>query len=253
MAAMVSSSIPASIPPGEYVPTADQRIVLHGCSWADFQTLLAVRGERRYRMAYLDGVVEIMGASRGHEGKKSMIGRLLEAYCVDRASRFLHTARGITGSRPDEAAAEPRRSATCSQADLKTEVVARSPRSRSSWTSGGIDEAQDLYRLGIDEVWFSEARRADRLQARGPNGYEPRVRSVPYSRSRHPEKAAVQAVGDRAAERSTGKQLRAAMPAVLVRRREPQDLAEHVAARRVDRRIDEQPRDRSVAQAIDGG
>jgi Uma2 family endonuclease len=152
MAAMVSSSTPASIPPGEYVPTADQRIVLHGCSWADFQTLLRVRGERRYRMAYLDGVVEIMGASRGHEGKKCMIGALLEAYCVDRDIPITPYGSWHLDSQPDEAAAEPDECyvfaadpKTKSAPDLAIEVV---------WTSGGIDKLEIYRRLQVPEVWF---------------------------------------------------------------------------------------------------
>ena len=175
MAAMVSSSTSVAIPPGEYVPTADQRIVLHGCSWDDFQTLLAVRGERRYRMAYLDGVVEIMGASRGHEGKKSMIGRLLEAYCVDRDIPITPYGSWHLEHEPDEAAAEPDECyvfaadpKTKSSPDLAIEVV---------WTSGGIDKLEIYRRLGVREVWFWK-RDVLTVYELGSNGYEPRARSV---------------------------------------------------------------------------
>jgi Uma2 family endonuclease len=174
MAAMISSSTPASIPPGEYVPTADQRIVLGGCSWADFQTLLAVRGERHCRMAYLDGVVEIMGASRGHEGKKSMIGCLLEHYCLDRDIPITPYGSWHLESEPDEASAEPDECyvfaadpQTKSSPDLAIEVV---------WTSGGINKLEIYKRLEIDEVWFWKR---DVLTVYGltPDGYKPRTRS----------------------------------------------------------------------------
>jgi Uma2 family endonuclease len=175
MAAMVSSSTPASIPPGEYVPTADQRIVLHGCSWADFQTLLRVRGERRYRMAYLDGVVEIIGASRGHEGKKCMIGALLEAYCVDRDIPITPYGSWHLDSEPEEAAAEPDECyvfaadpKTKSSPDLAIEVV---------WTSGGINKLEIYRRLEIDEVWFWK-REVLTVYGLTPTGYQPRERSV---------------------------------------------------------------------------
>src|SRR5687768_5420879 len=67
MAVMVST--PGSdIPPGEYVPTADERVVISVKGWTDFETLLALRGDTgRPRMAYLDGCVELLMPSRGHE------------------------------------------------------------------------------------------------------------------------------------------------------------------------------------------
>jgi Uma2 family endonuclease len=174
MAAMVSCSTPALIPPGEYVPTADQRIVLRGLSWAEFQTLLAVRGERRYRMAYLDGAVEIMGASRGHEGKKSMIRCLLEAYCLDRDIALTPYGSWHLDDESEEAAAEPdecyvfaANPKTKSAPDLAIEVV---------WTSGGINKLEIYRRLQIDEVWFWKAQELV-VYGLTPDGYQPRERS----------------------------------------------------------------------------
>lgn len=175
MAAMISTSTPTSIPPGEYVPTADQRIVLRGLSWADFQALLVIRGERRYRMAYLDGSVEIMGASRGHEGKKSMIGRLLEAYSLDRdipispyGSWHLEVESEEAAAEPDECyvfAADPK---TKDSPDLAIEVV---------WTSGGINKLEIYRRLEIGEVWFWK-NQVLTVYVLGANGYEVRERSA---------------------------------------------------------------------------
>ena len=174
MAAMVSS-VPASIPPGEYVPLADQRIVLHGLTWADFQALLVMRGERRYRMAYLDGAVEIMGASRGHEGKKSMIGCLLEHYCLDRDIPITPYGSWHLEKKSEEAAAEPDECYVFAAdpkskewPDLAIEVV---------WTSGGINKLEIYRRLRVDEVWFWQR---DVLTVFGltSDGYKPRTRSV---------------------------------------------------------------------------
>jgi len=164
-----------SIPPGEYVPTADQRIVLRGLSWDDFQTLLAIRGERRYRMAYLDGAVEIMGASRGHEGKKSMIGRLLEAYSLERDIPITPYGSWHLGDKSKEAAAEPDECyvfaadpKTKSSPDLAIEVV---------WTSGGINKLEIYRRLRIDEVWFWKDQVLT-VYGLGSEGYEVRERSA---------------------------------------------------------------------------
>jgi Uma2 family endonuclease len=153
MTAMASRSTDAPVPLGEYVPTADRRLVLHGLDWAAFQTLLALRGERlRHRMAYLDGAVEIMGLSREHEWIKSGIGRLLEAYCLERDVAFTPFGSWLqadqskeAGAMPDECyifGSEPQRKA---RPDLVIEVV---------WTSGGLDKLEIYRRLGIAEVWF---------------------------------------------------------------------------------------------------
>jgi hypothetical protein len=56
---MVQSKI--EVPRGEYVPDADQRVVLYNHDWNKFEQLLAIRGDRsRPRVAYLDGAIELM-------------------------------------------------------------------------------------------------------------------------------------------------------------------------------------------------
>ncbi len=153
MDAMVSRSTDTAVPLGEFVPEADRRIVLHGLGWAGYQALLALRGERRGpRIAYLDGSVELMGPSRNHEGIKSSLGRLLEAYCTERGIAWspygawlLDDESAEAGAEPDECyifGADPNSKAI---PDLVIEVV---------WTSGGINKREIYRRLGIREVWF---------------------------------------------------------------------------------------------------
>jgi hypothetical protein len=49
-----------AVPPGEHVPTADQRIVLHDVPWSHFEAQLALRGDASVpRSAYLDGALEL--------------------------------------------------------------------------------------------------------------------------------------------------------------------------------------------------
>jgi Uma2 family endonuclease len=148
---------PAAIPAGEYVPTADQRVVLHAVPWAHYETQLVLRGDKSGpRIAYLDGALEIMGPSKDHERIKSYIGRLLEAYALERGielspygSWTLKQAPASSGAEPDEcyivggdqSAAMP---------DLAIEVA---------WTTGGIDKLEVYRRLGIAEVWIWEKGR----------------------------------------------------------------------------------------------
>lgn len=72
-------------PPGETVATADQRLVTYGVPWEHFEVQLALRGDRPVpRMAYLEGTLELMRPSKDHERIKSCLGRLIEAYCLER-------------------------------------------------------------------------------------------------------------------------------------------------------------------------
>ena len=59
----------------------DQRVIMHGLDWWQYETMLAVRGDRSVpRMAYLEGELELMSPSKTHEIIKTTIARLLEAY-----------------------------------------------------------------------------------------------------------------------------------------------------------------------------
>ncbi len=141
-----------SIPAGDYVPTADQRVVMLGVPWSHFEAFLALRGDTAGpRMAYLDGQMEIMSPSKEHERFKAYIGRLLEAYALVRGidlspygSWTLREGPREAGAEPDECyilGAEQRKA----MPDLVIEVI---------WTSGGIDKLEIYRRLGIGEVWF---------------------------------------------------------------------------------------------------
>jgi len=153
MAAMVSTPTTGSISPGDYVPTADERIVLRGQSWTAFQTLLALRGDRaRPRMAYLDGEVELMGTSRGHEGVKGKIGPIVQQYCFERGILLTSYGNWLLDDASEEAGAEPddcyvfgAEPLAKGCPDLVIEVV---------WTRGGLDKLEIYRRLGIGEVWF---------------------------------------------------------------------------------------------------
>src|SRR4051812_41535377 len=67
----------------------DQRVILRGMTWKDFELMLTIRGDRAgVRMYYLDGEIELMSPSHSHEGIKTTIARLVEAYADDRGLEF---------------------------------------------------------------------------------------------------------------------------------------------------------------------
>lgn len=151
MVSRATTPAPA-IPPGEYVPTADSRIVLHNVPWSHFEVQLALRGDAPVpRMAYLDGVMELMSPSKGHEQKKSYLGCLVEMYALERdvtlspyGSWTLKDAPDLAGAEPDECyLIGPDQGRD--RPDLVIEVI---------WTSGSIDKLEIYRRLEIPEVWF---------------------------------------------------------------------------------------------------
>lgn len=153
MTAMVSHRMTdAPVPVEEHVPTADQFIMLHG-DWETFEALLAVRGERSGpRIAFLDGVVELMSPSYDHEYISSVIGHMTGVYCSAKKIAW-SSARSWTlkdrltesGLEPDDCflfGDDPRSKL---RPDLAIEV---------KWTSGGIKKLEIYRRLGVAEVWF---------------------------------------------------------------------------------------------------
>jgi Uma2 family endonuclease len=158
-------AVPATIPAGEYVPTADQRVVMHGVPWSHYEALVALRGEAASpRIAFLEGALELMTPSKDHERNKSCLGCLIEAYALERGidlspygSWTLKSAPRQSGAEPDECyIVGPDQSRE--RPDLAIEVV---------WTSGGIDKLEVYARLGIGEVWFLKEGRIEVHVLRG--------------------------------------------------------------------------------------
>jgi Uma2 family endonuclease len=133
------------------LPDEEQRIVLHDVPWAAYVTLRDAIDSAGVRMTYLEGVLEIMSPSRGHEVDKTQIARLLELFCLERdiplfgyGSTTFRKEEKERGLEPDECYC---RGADREVPDLAIEVV----RSR-----GSVDKL-DVYRgLGIGEVWVFE-------------------------------------------------------------------------------------------------
>ena len=147
---VTSSSVP--IPAGEHVPTADQRVVTYSVPWSHYEAHLALRGDAPVpRMAYLEGALELMSPSKEHERAKSYIGRLVEAYALERGVDLSPYGAWTLKSAPRQAGVEPDECYIVGSdqskevPDVAIDVI---------WTSGGIDKLEIYRRLGIGEVWF---------------------------------------------------------------------------------------------------
>lgn len=144
-------SSPAPSPPQKRPTEADQRLVMYNVPWSGYEAQLALRGDAPVpRLAYLDGAMELMSPSREHERLKSGIGRLIEAFAIERGIELspygawtLRAAPKASGLEPDECYIIGSNQAK-ERPDLAIEVI---------WTSGGIDQLEIYRRLGVPEVW----------------------------------------------------------------------------------------------------
>jgi hypothetical protein len=93
----------------------DQRVILSGVTWKQYETLLELFADDQpgFRVAYLEGELEIMSPSRKHERIKTTVGRLVELYALERDIPL--TGLGSTPSgRPPRSAARSLTSTTAS-------------------------------------------------------------------------------------------------------------------------------------------
>jgi Uma2 family endonuclease len=159
---------------GEYVPTADERVVMHCVPWDHYQVQLALRGERSApRISYLDGALEIMSPSRDHERIAPYISHLVMAYALERGieltpyrSWTLQKVQEKGGLEPDE----------CYIIGSNQDAAVPHLAIEVTWTSGGIDKLEIYRRLGVGEVWFWKDGRIDVYTLKGDR-YERAERS----------------------------------------------------------------------------
>jgi Uma2 family endonuclease len=132
-------------------PHEDHTVQLRGVSWEDYERLLEVRGDHSApRFTYLRGTLEIMSPSKDHEGIKSLIARLFEAWCIDRGIEIMPYGSWTLKDRKEERGAEPDEcyvfgTEPAERPHLAIEV---------EWTSGGLDKLEVYKKLGVGEIWY---------------------------------------------------------------------------------------------------
>jgi Uma2 family endonuclease len=155
------------------IPTAEQRLVLEGVSWQQYETMLAALGDDfpNLRLNYLEGTLEIMTTSPEHEELKKVIGMLLEAYFQETRTRFhalgsatFRKAMKLRGLEPDECYCLEQKKEF---PDLAIEVVI---------TSGIVNKLEIYQGLGVTEVWQWQNGEFVIHHLRA-TGYEPMTRS----------------------------------------------------------------------------
>lgn len=165
-----------ALPPPPPPHASDHLVRLHGVSWEDYQRLLAIRGDdARPKMSYLNGELELMSPSIYHEGIKTTLARLLEAYAEERNLDLNGYGAWTVTEKPKQAGLEPDECYVLGPHDqheirrphLAIEVV---------WTSGGIPKLEIYKGLGVGEVWIWQNGRISVFCLRGED-YVQAVRS----------------------------------------------------------------------------
>jgi Uma2 family endonuclease len=152
----------------------DDIVLLRGAAWSDYQRLLAIRGDGPVpRLTFLEGVLELMTPSKSHEGIKSVLGCLVEAWCVEKGIDITPfgswTIEDVAVDRavePDECYIVGARDAEVP--DLAIEVV---------WTSGGVNKLEVYRKLRVREVWIHKKGVLSLFELRGER-YDPIATSV---------------------------------------------------------------------------
>ncbi len=132
-------------------PSSDQRIVHSGITWQQFKLIQSGFGNtRNVRLFYHDNTIEIVMPGREHELFKSIIGFLVELFCLEMGIEF-EPLGSTTQEREGKAAAEPDESYCFGTSkpipDLVIEVI---------FTSGSRKKLARYQDLNIPEVWFWE-------------------------------------------------------------------------------------------------
>ncbi len=150
----------------------EQRYMTSEVSWNAYETLLAKIGDRGgYRIAYLDGTLEIMSPSRRHEGEKKRIATLLEAYFEKTDTEYFPLG-STTFRQPERSSGVEPDESYCIDTekefpDLVVEVIV---------TSGGTNKLEIYRRLQVTEVWFWQNDRFSLFRLQDEE-YEPISRS----------------------------------------------------------------------------
>ena len=149
----------------EEAPADDHIVLLRNAAWSDYQRALELRGDRPVpRLAYMRGGLQLMSPSQDHEAIKSVIGRLVEVWCLERNVEFspfgswtLEDKEADRGVEPDECFIFGGRK-DAQRPDLAIEVI---------WTSGGLDKREIYRELGVRELWFWRRGRFTMFALRG--------------------------------------------------------------------------------------
>ncbi len=151
----------------------EQPMVVYNVSWEEYDFLISELGEDfpALRLSYLEGTLEIMMTSREHEKIKKILGMLIEAYFLEKRTRFVAIGSAtfrkkakLRGLELDEC--------YCIEQEKEFPDIAI----EVALTSGYVDKLEIYKGLGVREVWFWKNQQFSLYSLRTEK-YEPITRS----------------------------------------------------------------------------
>ena len=131
------------------IPSIDQRLIHSDITWSQFKLIQqGFAHTRKVHLFYFNHTIEILMPGQEHEFFKTIIGMLIELFCLETNTEFWPSG-SATQEKEGEASAEPDESYCFGTVkpipDLVIEIV---------FASGGPNKLARYQALGIPEVWF---------------------------------------------------------------------------------------------------
>lgn len=134
----------------------DQRVFLRGVSWAHYEMLQEIRGERRFpRLTYLEGSLTLMSPGRNHEHIARMIDLLLGFWAVEVGALVYGYRSWTLKSEDQQRGAEADNCYTVGEGDAEKEVADLAV--EVVWSYEDPDKLAVYAGLGVREVWVWKA------------------------------------------------------------------------------------------------
>lgn len=162
--------------------------VFHDVSWADYEAMLRMVGDRPIRVTYDNGTMEIFMPTSGHDSDSYLLGRMVDTLSeeleipVEGGDTTTHKREDLAkGAEPDKCywfGKNARRMRGKRQLDLTRDpapdLVVEVDVTRTS-----LDRLKIFAAMGVAEVWRSTSRSLQFLHLQADGTYQPR----PTSRS----------------------------------------------------------------------
>jgi Uma2 family endonuclease len=136
----------------------DQRIFLRGVSWANYEMIQQIRGERRFpRLTYLEGALTLTRPGRNHERISAMIDVLMAFWAVEAGALVYAYRSWALKSEDQQRGAEADNCYTVGEGDAEKEVADLAV--EVVWSHDDPDKLAVYAGLGVREVWVWKASR----------------------------------------------------------------------------------------------
>jgi Uma2 family endonuclease len=166
--------------------TPPSGVIFRDVTWDDYEAMLRIVGERRIRVTYDQGTMEIFMPSFAHDSDAYLLGRMVDALTeeldvdVTGGDTTTHKRQDLEkGAEPDKCywlRDNARRVRGKRQLDLKTDPVPDLV-IEVDVTATSLDRLKIFAALGVPEVWRSAGRTLQFLHLQANGTYRPRATS----------------------------------------------------------------------------